>query len=295
MAVLTKKVKMSELTGELKEFGIAMGAETIGVAPVERFAPAPVGFHPTDLLPGAKSVVGFTVPQLAGYCENTPNNSYTQYGYIFKNLYIDRIAWEIARFLDNHGYWALPYCREGQTTTQVEGFNPNPFFERNYRDQEKAAAKVKLTMRGDISMRKAVEAAGLGRIGVNGLLLTPEHGPRNRMGVVITTAELEPNPVIKEELCNHCLRCVKECPAGAITENGPSEFNPIKCIMTVQRWGTTYPEAVKRMLSRRQNAWDNVTRLRGDAKFVVYNLIVGTGLCGSKCISPCPVGRRTMK
>jgi epoxyqueuosine reductase QueG len=178
---MTRKAKIAELTGELKEFGLKVGAETIGVAPIERFAPAPVGFRPDDLLPGARSVVGFTVPQLAGYCENTPNNSYTQFGYIFKNLYIDRIAWEVARFLDDHGYWALPYCREGQTTTQVQGFNPNPFFERDYRDPEKAASKVRLTMRGDISMRKAVEAAGLGRIGVNGLLLTPSkpHGRGN--------------------------------------------------------------------------------------------------------------------
>jgi len=286
--------KVPDLTSEIKEFGIRMGAETIGAAPVERFAPAPQGFKPEDLLPGARSVVAFTVPQLAGYCENVPCNSYTQFGYIFKNLYIDRIAWEIARFLDDRGYWALPYCREGQTTTQVEGVNPNPFVERKYRDKEKAP-RIKVALRGDISMRKAAEAAGLGRIGVNGLLITPEMGPRQRIGLCITTAELEPTPLITEDVCNHCLNCVEACPGGAITENGPEEFDPVKCIKTVQRWTSSYEDSLKNFLSRRQNAWDDETRLRRDAKFVVYNLIVGTGLCGSGCINTCPIGKRTIR
>jgi epoxyqueuosine reductase QueG len=291
MAVATRKTNVAALTAELKAFGLKVGAETIGVAPVGRFAPAPVGFKPTDMLPGAKSVVAFVVPQLDGYCDSAPSMSYQQFGYFFKNLYIDRIAWEIARFLDDRGYWALPYCREGQTTSQAEGMNPNPFTERNYRDKEKAP-KIKMAMRGDISMRKSAEAAGLGRIGVNGLLLTPEYGPRNRMGLCITTAELDPSPLVPEEICNNCFACVKECPGQAISESGPSEFNPVRCSLRVMgRVGETYENALKLAVSRAQMTWDDETRLRGDARFTVYHNFVSTGRCGTRCVNACPIGR----
>jgi len=292
MTLKRNKAKISDLTAELKAFALKVGAETVGVAPVERYAPAPIGFKPTDHLPGARSVVAFIVPQLDGYCDSAPSLSYQQFGYFFKNLYIDRIAWEIARFLDDRGYWAMPYCREGQTTSQAEGMNPNPFTERNYRDKEKAP-KIKTWMRGDISMRKSAEAAGLGRIGVNGLLLTTDYGPRNRMGLCITTAELEADPLIEDEICNDCYACVRECPGQAISEKGPSEFDPVKCSLKVMgRFGESYEPALKQAVNRSKMAWDDETRLRGDARFIVYHNFVSTGRCGTRCVNACPIGKK---
>ncbi len=294
MAASTKKSKMADLTSQIKEFAVKIGAETVGVAPIERFAEAPQGHRPTDMLPGTKSVVAFIVPQLAGYCESAPSNAYIQYGYVFKNLLIDRIAWEIGRFIDDRGFWALPYCREGQTTLEVEGANPNPYTERRYRDKEKAP-KIKISFRGDVCMRHAAEVAGVGQIPVSGVFSTPEHGPRVRIGLCFTTAELEPTPLIKDELCNHCLRCVRECPGQAISENGPIEFNPVKCVRMVTRIPGTYEDALKNIMNRRNAAWDEETRLRGDARFVVYNSFGGTGLCGSPCVNVCPIGKRKIK
>jgi len=43
--------------------------------------------------------------------------------------------------------------------------------------------------------------AGLGEFGRNNLALTPEYGPRIRFNSVITSAKLEPDPIIKEKLC----------------------------------------------------------------------------------------------
>ena len=63
MTLKRNKAKIADLTAELKAFGLKVGAETIGVAPVERYAPAPIGFKPTDHLPGAKNVVAFIVPR----------------------------------------------------------------------------------------------------------------------------------------------------------------------------------------------------------------------------------------
>ena len=38
---------------------------------------------------------------------------------------------------------------------------------------------------------------------VGGIVLTPEYGPRNRFGAILTTAEIEPDPLYSgEKLCH---------------------------------------------------------------------------------------------
>jgi epoxyqueuosine reductase QueG len=47
------------------------------------------------------------------------------------------------------------------------------------------------------------------------IVLTPEFGPRNRFGVILTTAEIEPDPMYDgPKLCDptKCDICVKSCP-----------------------------------------------------------------------------------
>ena len=48
-------------TQEVKAFTLQQGAHLVGIAPVSRFEGAPLGHHPVDLLPGARSVVVFAV------------------------------------------------------------------------------------------------------------------------------------------------------------------------------------------------------------------------------------------
>ena len=48
----------NELTQEVKEFALKeIGADLVGIADVERFAGAPPGHRPGELLPGARSVI----------------------------------------------------------------------------------------------------------------------------------------------------------------------------------------------------------------------------------------------
>ena len=56
--------------------------------------------------------------------------------------------------------------------------------------------------------------AGLGWIGKNCLLLTPEFGPRVRFTTVLTDAPL-PAGESKERKCGKCRVCIDACPAGA--------------------------------------------------------------------------------
>ena len=64
-------------------------------------------------------------------------------------------------------------------------------------------------------------SADLGIHGYQGLLITPEHGPRVRLAAVYTN--IENLPFAQEnshqwirEYCDKCRRCIKKCPADAI-------------------------------------------------------------------------------
>ncbi len=61
--------------------------------------------------------------------------------------------------------------------------------------------------------------AGLGELGRNGLLLTPEFGPRVRLCKVLTDLPLKPDKPIEfriQHFCESCVLCAENCPSGAI-------------------------------------------------------------------------------
>ena len=77
------------------------------------------------------------------------------------------------------------------------------------------------------SYKHAAAAAGLGKLGWHSLLITPQYGPRVRLGVCLTEAELGPAPESSVSFsCERCRRCVEVCPAGAIKE--PSADEPYR-------------------------------------------------------------------
>lgn len=68
--------------------------------------------------------------------------------------------------------------------------------------------------------------AGLGEVGRNNLLITPEYGPRGRFSIVTTDlplkSDLEKRPMGITEFCEICDRCVIACPAAAIPAGDPT-------------------------------------------------------------------------
>ena len=71
--------------------------------------------------------------------------------------------------------------------------------------------------------------AGLGEIGRMGLLMTPELGPRVRLGVVTTDMPLLQDPRFDGrsmiDLCNICLKCAENCPSRSIPFDDRQEID----------------------------------------------------------------------
>jgi len=79
-----------------------------------------------------------------------------------------------------------------------------------------------------LSVPLAIDA-GLGEAGRNGLLITPQYGPRVRLCKVFTDAPLiadEPISFGVKEFCEICMKCATTCPSGSISTDGMTDRGP---------------------------------------------------------------------
>jgi ferredoxin len=71
--------------------------------------------------------------------------------------------------------------------------------------------------------------AGLGQLGRNGLLITPEYGPRVRLMKVFTNLPLIPDKPINfglTQFCKDCMICAEACEVEAISKNIEPSWKP---------------------------------------------------------------------
>ncbi|MFL7868912.1 MAG: reductive dehalogenase [Anaerolineales bacterium] len=82
--------------------------------------------------------------------------------------------------------------------------------------------------------------AGLGELGRNGLLLTPEYGPRQRLCKVLTDLPLVPDQPVDfgiQKYCESCHACASACPVNAIRfEDRTTEQTSISNRPGILRW-----------------------------------------------------------
>ena len=86
-------------------------------------------------------------------------------------------------------------------------------------------------------------ASGLGQLGLNGQLLTPEAGSRCRILLLTTDAPLlhdSPVDYGLHKVCDECKACVRNCPVGAIPQARKpyrgvvkSKLNTVRCLPVV--------------------------------------------------------------
>jgi len=74
---------------------------------------------------------------------------------------------------------------------------------------------------GPLLEKDLARRAGLGWFGHNTNILTRDAGSWVMLGVVITTALIEPDPPFEEDHCGSCRACLPSCPTGAL-DDGPT-------------------------------------------------------------------------
>ena len=73
--------------------------------------------------------------------------------------------------------------------------------------------------RGGVYLKDAAVLAGLGCIGRNNMLITPQYGPRLRLRAMLTDAELPSTGASKFDPCDSCSApCLGACPQNAFEE-----------------------------------------------------------------------------
>ena len=188
------------LTADLmKELARLKGGDIIGIAPVDRFEMAPQGFHPEDILADARSVIVigkyFPLGVLLGRSKAAMTNAIET---VFSAL--DRCAYELSCYIEKSGERAVPVPAD------------RPYISWDIDRQHGC---------GDLSQKHAAVLAGLGSLGKNSLLLTPEFGNRVNLVSVVTTLALQGDSLLERDLCiQECDLCIRSCPAKAIRKGG---------------------------------------------------------------------------
>lgn len=189
---------------DIREKALSLGAELVGFAPVERWREAtdvPEDFHPDRVWPLTRTVIVLGVPVWLPIVETAPAE-WGREQYTITNTLLDEAAYRLAAYLNRHNHAAINVSRDGYGDIEVLLKTPAAAFSHVW----------------------AAHYGGLGRIGWNHTLLTPEYGPRVRLVSVLTALELPGDPMLTAELCSGCRLCQKICPAQAFAEEAGQSY-----------------------------------------------------------------------
>lgn len=187
------------------------GADLIGFASPGRWDEAgevAPDFRPKNIWPPVKTVISLGMQMLLPIVETTPSVEHMEL-YRTVNQALDRLAYDLTRYLNRRGYASLYFTHDGFGSIKDLRDRPIPF-----------------------SHLMAAKYAGLGSIGLSHCLLTVEFGPRVRFVSVFTEAQIPADPVSDKELCIKCGLCATCCPKKALTvreDRIPGDYDVSAC------------------------------------------------------------------
>ena len=172
-------------------------------------------FHrlPTDILPGARTVVSFFIPFATEIVVANGRQPFVAeewaIAYSETNQLIEEICSSLAKKLGRGGVkanWEIPthnFDKESMTSYW----------------SHKSVAKI----------------AGLGNFGLNQMLIT-DSGCAGRFGSIVIDALITPTPKSKTESCLYlvdksCISCVERCPNRALTVTGLDKHKCYQCCL----------------------------------------------------------------
>jgi epoxyqueuosine reductase len=234
-------IDAGERTGELKALAYSLGADLVGVADLAPLGP--VFTQPAALLAlftfGISVAVRLSDAVVDAITPTDPTVVYAHH-YATANALLDQITFRLAGHIQRQGHRAMPIHASQQMGSKR-------WF-------------------GAISHKAIARGAGLGWIGQNLLLITPEHGPRVRLASLLTDMPLASGGPMPRR-CGGCRVCVDACPARALLGFELGE----------------HPES-------RELALDTAACAQR-LDFFEQEASVGQPVCGV-CVQVCPFGRK---
>lgn len=187
---------LSEMSAEIKRVARSFGADLVGVAPFDqrwvythRYSAQTEGEKPNDVPAGLTHVVVIANEMDYELTETVPSalsGAATGFGYSRDAMAL----LSLSQYIRNLGYRAVPSMND-------------------------TALAIPLAVQ-----------AGLGEYGRHGIVITPEFGPRVRLGKVFTDLPLQDDGPVRfgvREFCETCRRCSQACPVNAIADGRPSD------------------------------------------------------------------------
>jgi len=235
------------LTADLRD---RAGTDIFGVADADAYGrKAPAGHRPADFMKEARSIVVVGMRMLDYPLDRLPDTrqEYTANFHVV-NTELNRLLFDLGIYLQEQGHESLPVAYGEMPGWNLEN-RPNSLIRvvRSAVTMPRVRDAIAPSLWGNLSYRHMAVDAGLGELGVNNLLLTPEHGPRVRMVALITDADLETGTPLEDKLCKpeKCgFACVRACPAGALKEDGSGTDKPA-CLKYYLKLGTPGASGVR--------------------------------------------------
>lgn len=255
-------------SNEIKVSMKKQGTDLVGIASAECFDTTTTRRGPRFIMPQAQSIIVIAQRMLVG-CLESPSDMVTTIQGIALYDELHMLGLKLARFLEERGHRAAI----------VPGYNPV-----DMRKETKG-------LTGEVSLRHAAVAAGLGKLGRNNLLITPEFGPRVRLCGVVTNAGLEPDKPCSESYCEDCEACISACPADALSEPGKTRTG--RCLRTALPYGLS--KMIEYLTTSMNKSKEEIFETFAGPEFwnMYQTLQLGIQYGCHACINACPVGSLT--
>jgi epoxyqueuosine reductase len=194
-------ITLTAVNANLQEFQIEVTADVAGIVSIENTSQKRIVEDALRLLPGTNSVVVLATEIFPEILDQTRPERIT--GHVSMNdLYAVHLDYINGR-LTNAAYDIAHACRSN-------GMKALPL-------SATACPTDARFMEAVFSYKHAAQAAGLGYIGRNSLLLTHDFGPRVRLSCCLTEAKFKPlEKKAATNKCTDCSICIKGCPSGAL-------------------------------------------------------------------------------
>jgi epoxyqueuosine reductase len=101
---------------------------------------------------------------------------------------------------------------------------------------------------GVLSDRAVAQRAGIGWVGKNTSLITPEFGSWVYLGEMLTSYPFEPDVPLQDE-CGECTLCIDSCPTGAIVQGG--QLNSQHCVAFLTQVKDYIPDEYREAVGNR--------------------------------------------